>query len=74
MEQNNNVMKECILVPTLRHVCDCDALSVVLALTAASVIASKSQESDYESVAATVFLQVEEYNKSLIESLQNNRS
>lgn len=37
-------------------------------------IASKSQESDYESVATTVFLQVEEYNKSLIESLQNNKS
>lgn len=53
---------------------DCDALSVVLSLTAASVIASKSQESDYESVATTVFLQVEEYNKSLIESLQNNKS
>ncbi|XP_076617570.1 intraflagellar transport protein 74 homolog [Chaetodon auriga] len=37
-------------------------------------IASKSQESDYESVANNVFQQVAEYNKSLIESLQNNRS
>uniref|UniRef100_UPI0037E93271 intraflagellar transport protein 74 homolog n=1 Tax=Semicossyphus pulcher TaxID=241346 RepID=UPI0037E93271 len=37
-------------------------------------IASKSQESDYDSVAKNVFQQVDEYNKSLIESLQNNRS
>ncbi|XP_041817473.1 intraflagellar transport protein 74 homolog [Chelmon rostratus] len=37
-------------------------------------IASKSQESDYDSVANNVFQQVAEYNKSLIESLQNNRS
>uniref|UniRef100_A0A3Q3LT09 Intraflagellar transport 74 n=1 Tax=Labrus bergylta TaxID=56723 RepID=A0A3Q3LT09_9LABR len=37
-------------------------------------IVSKSQESDYDSVAKNVFQQVDEYNKSLIESLQNNRS
>nr|XP_046226601.1 intraflagellar transport protein 74 homolog [Scatophagus argus]XP_046226602.1 intraflagellar transport protein 74 homolog [Scatophagus argus] len=37
-------------------------------------IASKSQESDYESVAKNVYQQVAEYNKSLIDSLQNNRS
>ncbi|XP_035523374.1 intraflagellar transport protein 74 homolog isoform X2 [Morone saxatilis] len=37
-------------------------------------IASKSQESDYDSVAKNVFQQVSEYNKSLIESLQNNRT
>lgn len=37
-------------------------------------IASKSQESDYASVAKNVSQQVAEYNKSLIESLQNNRS
>ncbi|KAK1885330.1 Intraflagellar transport protein 74 like [Dissostichus eleginoides] len=39
-----------------------------------SVIASKSQESDYASVAKNVSQQVAEYNKSLIDSLQNNRS
>ncbi|KAG7524945.1 hypothetical protein JOB18_019571 [Solea senegalensis] len=37
-------------------------------------IASKSQESDYASVAKTVAQQVSEYNKSLIDSLQNNRT
>ncbi|KAM7370202.1 hypothetical protein PAMP_011473 [Pampus punctatissimus] len=37
-------------------------------------IASKSQESDFASVAKNVSQQVAEYNKSLIESLQNNRS
>ncbi|XP_018529147.1 LOW QUALITY PROTEIN: intraflagellar transport protein 74 homolog [Lates calcarifer] len=37
-------------------------------------IASKSQESDYASVAKNVFQQVAEYNKCLIDSLQNNRS
>ncbi|KAM9337753.1 intraflagellar transport protein 74 homolog [Symphorus nematophorus] len=37
-------------------------------------IASKSQESDYDSVAQSVFHQVAEYNKSLIDSLQNNRT
>uniref|UniRef100_A0A3B4X7L6 Intraflagellar transport 74 n=1 Tax=Seriola lalandi dorsalis TaxID=1841481 RepID=A0A3B4X7L6_SERLL len=37
-------------------------------------IASKSQESDYASVAKNVSQQVTEYNKSLIDSLQNNRS
>ncbi|XP_033982623.1 intraflagellar transport protein 74 homolog [Trematomus bernacchii] len=37
-------------------------------------IASKSQESDYASVAKNVSQQVAEYNKSLIDSLQNNRS
>ncbi|XP_060949958.1 intraflagellar transport protein 74 homolog [Limanda limanda] len=37
-------------------------------------IASKSQESDYASVAKNVSQQVAEYNKSLIESLQSNRS
>lgn len=41
-------------------------------LTAASVIASKSQESDYASVAKNVSQQVADYNKSLIELLQNN--
>ncbi|KAK5603772.1 hypothetical protein CRENBAI_001317 [Crenichthys baileyi] len=35
-------------------------------------IASKTQESDYASVAKIVSQQVEEYNKSLIESLQTN--
>lgn len=43
-------------------------------LTKASVIASKSQESDYASVAKNVSQQVGEYNKSLIDALQNNRS
>uniref|UniRef100_A0A3Q1FJW7 Intraflagellar transport 74 n=1 Tax=Acanthochromis polyacanthus TaxID=80966 RepID=A0A3Q1FJW7_9TELE len=37
-------------------------------------IASKSQESDYASVAKNVFQQVAEYNRSLIESLQSNKS
>ncbi|CAJ1081947.1 intraflagellar transport protein 74 homolog [Xyrichtys novacula] len=37
-------------------------------------IASKSQESDYDSVAKNVFQQINEYNKNLIESLQSNRS
>ncbi|XP_069007349.1 intraflagellar transport protein 74 homolog [Embiotoca jacksoni] len=37
-------------------------------------IASKSQESDFASVAKNVSQQVAEYNKSLIESLQNNRT
>uniref|UniRef100_A0A7N5ZRE5 Intraflagellar transport 74 homolog n=1 Tax=Anabas testudineus TaxID=64144 RepID=A0A7N5ZRE5_ANATE len=37
-------------------------------------IASKSQESDYGSVAKNVSQQVAEYNKSLVDSLQNNRS
>ncbi|XP_034428198.1 intraflagellar transport protein 74 homolog [Hippoglossus hippoglossus] len=37
-------------------------------------IASKSQESDYASVAKNVSQQVAEYNKCLIESLQSNRS
>ncbi|KAM9332141.1 intraflagellar transport protein 74 homolog isoform 1-T3 [Pholidichthys leucotaenia] len=37
-------------------------------------IVSKSQECDYASVAKSVFQQVAEYNKSLIESLQSNRS
>ncbi|XP_040921542.1 intraflagellar transport protein 74 homolog [Toxotes jaculatrix] len=37
-------------------------------------IASKSQESDYASVAENVSHQVAEYNKCLIDSLQNNRS
>ncbi|KAG7218565.1 hypothetical protein INR49_020189 [Caranx melampygus] len=37
-------------------------------------IASKSQESDFASVAENVCQQVAEYNKCLIESLQNNRS
>ncbi|XP_029314058.1 intraflagellar transport protein 74 homolog isoform X2 [Cottoperca gobio] len=37
-------------------------------------IASKSQESDYASVAKNVSQHVAEYNKSLINSLQNNRS
>lgn len=49
--------------------CSCD-----LSLTVASVIASKSQESDYDSVAKNVYKQVAEYNKSLIDSLQNNRN
>lgn len=44
-----------------------------LSLTVASVIASKTQESDYESVAKNVFQQVTEYNKILIDSLQNNK-
>ncbi|TKS88057.1 Intraflagellar transport protein 74 -like protein [Collichthys lucidus] len=39
-----------------------------------SVIASKSQETDYDSVAKNVSQQVSEYNKSLMENLQNNRS
>lgn len=43
-------------------------------LTVASVIASKLQESDYDSVANNVYQQVAEYNKSLIDSVQNNRS
>ncbi|XP_068438150.1 intraflagellar transport protein 74 homolog [Clinocottus analis] len=37
-------------------------------------IASKSQESDYASVATNVSQQVAEYNKTLIDFLQNNRS
>ncbi|XP_027130289.1 intraflagellar transport protein 74 homolog [Larimichthys crocea] len=37
-------------------------------------IASKSQETDYDSVAKNVSQQVSEYNKSLMENLQNNRS
>ncbi|KAM9839877.1 intraflagellar transport protein 74 homolog [Aulostomus maculatus] len=37
-------------------------------------IAAKSQESDYASVAKTVSQQVSQYNKSLIDSLQSNRS
>ncbi|KAM8732023.1 intraflagellar transport protein 74 homolog [Acanthopagrus schlegelii] len=37
-------------------------------------IASKLQESDYDSVANNVYQQVAEYNKSLIDSVQNNRS
>ncbi|KAK2886278.1 intraflagellar transport protein 74 homolog isoform X1 [Channa argus] len=37
-------------------------------------IASKSQESDYASVAKNVSQQVAEYNKSVIDLLQNNRS
>uniref|UniRef100_A0A7N9ATP6 Intraflagellar transport 74 n=1 Tax=Mastacembelus armatus TaxID=205130 RepID=A0A7N9ATP6_9TELE len=37
-------------------------------------IASKSQESDYASVAKNVFQQVAESNKNLIDSQQNNRS
>uniref|UniRef100_A0A3Q4HKE2 Intraflagellar transport 74 n=1 Tax=Neolamprologus brichardi TaxID=32507 RepID=A0A3Q4HKE2_NEOBR len=37
-------------------------------------IASKSQESDYASVAKSVSQQVVDYNKSLIELLQNNMS
>ncbi|XP_055007125.1 intraflagellar transport protein 74 homolog [Boleophthalmus pectinirostris] len=37
-------------------------------------IASKSQESDYAPVAQRVSQQVAEYNKMLIDSLQNNRS
>uniref|UniRef100_A0A8D3CFL4 Intraflagellar transport protein 74-like n=1 Tax=Scophthalmus maximus TaxID=52904 RepID=A0A8D3CFL4_SCOMX len=37
-------------------------------------IASKSQESDYDSVAKIVSQQVAEYNKCLIDALQNNRS
>ncbi|KAM3593915.1 uncharacterized protein V6R79_025416 [Siganus canaliculatus] len=37
-------------------------------------IASKLQESDYESVAKIVSEQVAEYNKMLIDSLQSNRS
>uniref|UniRef100_G3N7I2 Intraflagellar transport 74 homolog n=1 Tax=Gasterosteus aculeatus aculeatus TaxID=481459 RepID=G3N7I2_GASAC len=37
-------------------------------------IASKSQESDFASVAKNVSQQVAEYNKSLIDVLQNNRS
>uniref|UniRef100_A0AAX7VQN0 Intraflagellar transport 74 homolog n=1 Tax=Astatotilapia calliptera TaxID=8154 RepID=A0AAX7VQN0_ASTCA len=37
-------------------------------------IASKSQESDYASVAKSVSQQVADYNKSLIELLQNNMS
>lgn len=37
-------------------------------------IASKSQESDYASVAKNVSQQVADYNKSLIELLQNNMS
>ncbi|KAM9712522.1 intraflagellar transport protein 74 homolog isoform 1-T3 [Menidia menidia] len=37
-------------------------------------IASKSQESDYATVAKHVFQQVAEYNRSLIEALQSNRS
>ncbi|XP_071751442.1 intraflagellar transport protein 74 homolog [Centroberyx gerrardi] len=37
-------------------------------------IASKSQESDYTSVAKKVTQQLADYNKSLIDALQNNRS
>ncbi|XP_008436704.1 intraflagellar transport protein 74 homolog isoform X2 [Poecilia reticulata] len=37
-------------------------------------IASKTQESDYESVAKVVYQQVADYNKSLVEALQNNRN
>ncbi|XP_037612536.1 intraflagellar transport protein 74 homolog [Sebastes umbrosus] len=37
-------------------------------------IASKSQESDYASVAKNVYHQIAEYNKCLIDSLQNNRN
>ncbi|XP_043959816.1 intraflagellar transport protein 74 homolog isoform X2 [Gambusia affinis] len=37
-------------------------------------IASKTQENDYESVAKVVYQQVADYNKSLIEALQNNRT
>ncbi|XP_027860762.1 intraflagellar transport protein 74 homolog [Xiphophorus couchianus] len=37
-------------------------------------IASKTQESDYESVAKVVYQQVADYNKSLIEALQNHRN
>lgn len=56
---------------SLRHqVCELSDFS----LTAASVIASKSQESDYASVAKSVSQQVADYNKSLIELLQNNMS
>ncbi|XP_037533922.1 intraflagellar transport protein 74 homolog [Nematolebias whitei] len=37
-------------------------------------ISSKTQESNYASVAKKVYQQVAEYNKTLIESVQNNRS
>ncbi|XP_074550125.1 intraflagellar transport protein 74 homolog [Halichoeres trimaculatus] len=37
-------------------------------------IASKTQESDYEAVSKNVFQQIDEYNKSLVESLHNNRN
>ena len=43
-----------------------------LSLTTVQVISSKTQESDYYSVAQTVYQQVSEYNKSLIEPLQKN--
>lgn len=46
----------------------------VLSVTVRSVIASKSQESDYDSVAKNVYQQVADYNKSLIDSLQNSKS
>ena len=45
-----------------------------LSWTVTSVIASKSQESDFDSVAKNVSQQVAEYNKILIDSLQNNRN
>lgn len=48
--------------------------SIFSPLTCGSVIASKSQESDFASVAKNVSQQVAEYNKSLIDVLQNNRS
>lgn len=46
----------------------------VLSVTAAPVIASKTQESDYDSVAKNVYQELAEYNKSLVDSLQNNKS
>lgn len=49
-------------------------VEAALSFTVASVIASKSQESDYDSVAKNVFQQVSDYNKCLIESLQNNKT
>lgn len=51
-----------------------DDICVQVSSTAASVIASKSQESDFASVAKNVCQQVAEYNKCLMESLQNNRT
>lgn len=37
-------------------------------------IASKTQESDYEAVSKNVYQHIDEYNKSLLESLHNNRN
>lgn len=93
LEQNNFVMKECILLKTCLYLLFPSFTFPLLyikkkgrvlsppfvqtrdlSLTSASVIASKTQESDYEAVSKNVFQQIDEYNKSLLESLHNNRT